>query len=280
MFRALQCPLEEDLSGFTRYLSSQGVVHRVTEESGQQVVWTRDEAGARAVRHYYQEGTPEAVSAGPAPQVRVSEMATWQVTLRRVPLTLAVLLVTAVVALITGLGSQPDSVVLFTFVPPQSAEFMATQFDGGQWWRLITPMLLHFGLMHLVFNALWYWELGRRIELRSGSFWLLGLTLLCAVVDFRSAVFRWSFRCFVWAAWLLLDISMAGAQCFFRSAQRRRSADAGLAGCVSFGAGDLARIWRDSQCGACQWLVGGLCRRAGSRSSSAVRFGEINFWRL
>jgi GlpG protein len=183
MFRALQCPLEEDLSGFTRYLSSQGVVHRVTEESGQQVVWTRDEAGARAVRHYYQEGTPEAVSAGPAPQVRVSEMATWQVTLRRVPLTLAVLLVTAVVALITGLGSQPDSVVLFTFVPPQSAEFMATQFDGGQWWRLITPMFLHFGLMHLVFNALWYWELGRRIELRSGSFWLLGLTLLFAVVS-------------------------------------------------------------------------------------------------
>lgn len=33
-----------------------------------------------------------------------------------------------------------------------------------QWWRLITPALMHFSAMHLVFNLLWWWWLGKQIE--------------------------------------------------------------------------------------------------------------------
>ncbi|WP_373186516.1 rhomboid family intramembrane serine protease [Halopseudomonas sp.] len=184
MFRALHCPLEEDLSGFTRYLRSQGVVHRVTEEGNQQVVWTADEAGASIAQHLYVEGVPDSVEARPAaPTRRPSENAGWARMAKRIPLTLGVLLITGVVALLTGMGSQPESVVMFTFVPPENAQYMANEVDLGQWWRLITPIFLHFGLMHLAFNALWYWELGRRIELRSGSLWLLGLTLLFGLVS-------------------------------------------------------------------------------------------------
>ncbi|GGD09604.1 rhomboid family intramembrane serine protease [Halopseudomonas salina] len=184
MFRALQCPLEEDLSSFTRYLRSQGVVHRVTEEGNQQVVWTRDEAGAHFARECYAEGVPQTPDIRPAVRNRgPSGSAGWMQTARGIPLTLGVLLVTGVVALLTGLGSQVDGVVMFTFVPPENSEYMASQIDLGQWWRLITPIFLHFGLMHLAFNALWYWELGRRIELRSGSLWLLGLTLLFGLVS-------------------------------------------------------------------------------------------------
>jgi len=184
MYRALQCPLEEDLSSFTRYLRSQGVIHRVTEEDNQQVVWTVDEAGARIARDCYTDGVPETVESRPAVRNRRTGVnASWVQMVKGIPLTLGVLLVTAVVALITGLGSQVEGVVLFTIVPPENAEYMASQVDLGQWWRLITPIFLHFGLMHLAFNALWYWELGRRIELRSGSLWLLGLTLLFGLVS-------------------------------------------------------------------------------------------------
>jgi GlpG protein len=49
---------------------------------------------------------------------------------------------------------------------------------SGQWWRLLTPMLIHFGILHLAMNTLWFWELGRRIEARQGPWMLLGLTLL------------------------------------------------------------------------------------------------------
>lgn len=184
MFRALQCPLEEDLSSFTHYLRSQGVVHRITEEDNRQVVWTVDEAGADLARTYYARGVPEGsqtLDAG-QPQRTETSGSGWRMA-RRIPLTLGILLVTAVVALLTGMGSRPEAIVLFTIVPPENAEFMASQIDMAQWWRLITPIFLHFGLMHLAFNALWYWELGRRIELRSGSLWLLGLTLLFGLVS-------------------------------------------------------------------------------------------------
>ena len=36
----------------------------------------------------------------------------------------------------------------------------------GQWWRLLTPVFLHFGLMHIVFNMLWLWQLGGPLERR------------------------------------------------------------------------------------------------------------------
>lgn len=55
--------------------------------------------------------------------------------------------------------------------------------QSGQWWRVATPMFLHFSLIHLLFNMLWLWDLGRRISFLLGPIALLGLVLGSAILS-------------------------------------------------------------------------------------------------
>ncbi len=54
---------------------------------------------------------------------------------------------------------------------------------NGEYWRLITPVFLHFSWLHIVFNALWTWEFGHRIESALGSRWLLLVFFVVAVIS-------------------------------------------------------------------------------------------------
>jgi GlpG protein len=53
----------------------------------------------------------------------------------------------------------------------------------GQIWRLLTPCLLHHDLLHILFNMIWLWVLGRPIEKRIGAWRTLVLTIIVAVVS-------------------------------------------------------------------------------------------------
>ena len=43
----------------------------------------------------------------------------------------------------------------------------------AQWWRLLTPDFLHFSVLHIAFNLLWWWILARPIEQYLGKISLL-----------------------------------------------------------------------------------------------------------
>ncbi len=44
---------------------------------------------------------------------------------------------------------------------------------GGQYWRLVTSMFLHGGLLHLALNAWALFQIGSLLELLAGSSWML-----------------------------------------------------------------------------------------------------------
>ncbi len=62
---------------------------------------------------------------------------------------------------------------------------------SGEYWRLITPIFLHFGLVHLIFNCLWLSMLGSRIEQLTSSIHLILLVLLSGIIS-NMAQFVWS----------------------------------------------------------------------------------------
>ena len=113
--------------------------------------------------------------------------AAWRAQLRASPMTLAMLLVTLVVTLLTRFGNNIEldrwlAFVDFRVVGDQ-LYFLPPGHNLTQAWRLFSPMLLHFGVLHLAMNGLWYWELGRRIEYRHNGWVLLGLTLVFSLAS-------------------------------------------------------------------------------------------------
>ena len=56
--------------------------------------------------------------------------------------------------------------------------FENTYLSSQEWWRLITPTFLHFSLTHLIFNCLWIYILGSKIELIDGRGVFLTLFLI------------------------------------------------------------------------------------------------------
>ena len=39
----------------------------------------------------------------------------------------------------------------------------------GQWWRFVTPVFIHIGLLHLVFNSYALWIVGPQVEKLYGA---------------------------------------------------------------------------------------------------------------
>ncbi|MBT1262203.1 rhomboid family intramembrane serine protease [Pseudomonas sp. VS40] len=185
----LRLPLSVDLGGFVQLLQRMQVPHRVSEEAGEQVLWVPENISddVRVLYQRFPAGDPDQ-------QLDIPEQAPikrpgFLQQLRHSPLTALVLLASIIVGAVTLLGENLQAMSWLTFlqfrIVGEYIQFtpLADSLAAGQWWRLVTPMLIHFGILHLAMNGMWYWELGRRIEARQGSINLLGLTLLFSLVS-------------------------------------------------------------------------------------------------
>lgn len=97
------------------------------------------------------------------------------------PVTVVVALLCMVVAYHSQLGEAPAAISALYIADPSSALF--GEVLEGQVWRLITPALIHVGFIHILFNLMLWFDLAGAIERVKGSWYLLAMTLLIAVVS-------------------------------------------------------------------------------------------------
>lgn len=103
-------------------------------------------------------------------------------------ITATLIALSIIVAVVSKLGS--DFTFLRILFISQSSRGLS-EILHGQLWRLFTPIIIHFGIMHIVFNMLWLYQLGSAIEQRQNRKRMMILVIVISVLS-NLAQFFWS----------------------------------------------------------------------------------------
>ncbi|MDB4837094.1 rhomboid family intramembrane serine protease [Marinomonas sp.] len=181
----------EDPSLLTKALWRHKIAHQVIFNDGHNELWLKDADQFTVVEEFIAQWKqdPNTLS-----NVSISAMKTPQNKRLinhffshpfRTPVTLLLVLISIIITLFTELGDDLTKVGYFTI---SAIEIFAGQIhtyglsdvlSTGEYWRFLTPAFLHFSVIHLVFNALWVWDIGRKLEIVLGtSAWLIGVLIV------------------------------------------------------------------------------------------------------
>ena len=105
-------------------------------------------------------------------------------SLREAPLTAVLILMSIFVAILSKMGSDTTVIQSFFISKYEATNGYAwwqalVEIQQGEVWRIFTPIFIHFGILHILFNMMWLRDLGGMIEVRLGS---LRLALMIAVI--------------------------------------------------------------------------------------------------
>ena len=96
-------------------------------------------------------------------------------------ISLALIITSVAVYLLSGMGKNTE--IVSAFLISEKANGSLSEISSGQVWRIITPIFLHFGALHIIFNMLWLHELGGQIEKRKGAGFISLFILVTAIVS-------------------------------------------------------------------------------------------------
>lgn len=149
---------------------------------GRYTLFVEDESQVRLAHDFYR------VSLGMPPHFEIPPEVE---ALSRVPLgrmTASFILICVALAIISWIS---DAQLIRSALMISLSREGLPEIISGQWWRLFTPALLHFGIIHLVFNMLWLKTLGSAIEYSRGLAFFLQLTFVSAIF---SNLLQWYFK--------------------------------------------------------------------------------------
>ena len=172
-----------DLSPLTQHLWAHRIAHRVVFHEGKQCLLLANPGDIDQVHQWVEEwraGTLKQPDSGP---VAAGTLTRAFMVIGQAPVAFFMLFV--------WLGTyalmlfQPTLLVEWSipgadYWPVQRSDWQAWLSVGI--WEFFRPALLHFGIMHVLFNLFWWWVLARPIEHRDGLLSLLLVMLVAALV--------------------------------------------------------------------------------------------------
>ncbi len=103
-------------------------------------------------------------------------------------LTKSIIVVCVFVSVLMWIG---DASVVRSYLLISNYQNGLPEIMAGEWWRVFTPAIVHFGFMHILFNMLWFKSLGSMIEYTRGYAFLALLVFISAVF---SNLLQWSLK--------------------------------------------------------------------------------------
>lgn len=189
MIKVLEVSLSEDLTEFAEFLWQNEIPHRILERDGTQQLWVSPTIDGEKILTLYtmwQQGTDlRTIEVRHASPSRSGGKASWQ----RVWLTASLILMSLGITFLIGMGDNFEYFRLFTMtdlVQKGDQYFttsLGTTLSNFELWRLISPIFVHFSLLHIIFNLLWVWIVGSRVEVLQGRGALLGLVLFSGLLS-------------------------------------------------------------------------------------------------
>ncbi len=190
MFRIMDVSLQTDLGELSRLLWQHRISHRIVEHEGRQVLLIAREDQIPMAFDLFQRLQKGEPLPPPPPSAGLATFMpsgtsfnTMLAAFRQAPLTLSLVGICIVLAFLAPLNGPTELTwaLLFPDFSYGTRVIVLSQvldnFTLIQLFNMISPILLHGGPLHLVFNMLWLWELGKRIEQQQSTF-VMALAIL------------------------------------------------------------------------------------------------------
>lgn len=186
MIRIISLPNPRIAQAFVDYMATYGVQLQVKSDGQEIQIWLEDESKLHQVEQQltlfledplharYQAASWEIGKTDT--NLRYQHYSYWQrIRSQAGPLTMTVMVLCILVYLAQQIyGDQ--RVMTWLSWPADRHQYV-------QLWRWFSPAFLHFSLLHILFNLLWWWYLGGPVEKRLGSGKLFTIALISALLS-------------------------------------------------------------------------------------------------
>lgn len=189
MIKVLELPADQDLSELSRELWVRKIGHQIRQNQHAQEIFLANPEHYPQLMQLVQDWhrgelayTVEPESSEQSLNLKAGLQAAGQW-----PLTALILIVSGLVTALISFEPEPNWLASLTIVPFEQVRNglaylpLVQTLQTGEVWRLLTPAFLHFGMLHLIFNSLWVWEMGRMIERQQSTLRLALLFLVSGI---------------------------------------------------------------------------------------------------